>query len=96
MERAVEERPDPILLAFGREEHDRRLSAGQTELYPSLASKRLVGHDLEANLLRPERKSLVLVGSRYARGLEMLDHRGSPHGQIRALACSREAEQLLL
>src|SRR5262245_22889627 len=78
-ERAVEERADAALVAFGREQHDARRGVGDAQLDPALlVVEWLIGRDLEAELLGVELERARLVASRDAYELELRDHRTPP------------------
>jgi hypothetical protein len=57
------------------EQHQARLCSGDAELDPALTlAHRLVGRDLQADLLGPELERLVLVAHRDADELHPLQH----------------------
>jgi translocation and assembly module TamB len=75
-EGAVEEAADPVLMPVGREQHHAGLGARNAQLDPALGlAHRLVGHDAEAHLRRPEIKCAVLVRCGDAHELHHPDHR---------------------
>src|SRR5205814_888050 len=73
-ERAVEERADAVLVAFGRKKDDPRFARADGKLDPALIAERLVGEDAKAHLLRPEFECALLVAHRNAGKFQMCDH----------------------
>src|SRR5262249_50482939 len=73
-ERPVEERADALFVPIGGEEDDAGLRRADAELDPALLAHRLVGDDLEAELLGVEGYGGLLVAGRDAHELEMRNH----------------------
>jgi hypothetical protein len=74
-ERAIEEGADTVFMAIRREQHDAGARHRHAQLDPALArAHRLVGGDLEAELVGVEGEGAVLVGDRNADEFELGDH----------------------